>query len=309
MRRRRPSCATARLGRIWRDREPDGLPRAVQPAAPQPDDGERAARAHPAAPPGRRGVQPRPRRAAAPAGARARWRQLLDAVDPDGFDVIGRLRRAAAGAGDRRAARRARADHAPSLRSWSQAIVRMYEPSPDAAVVDAAVVALRPTFADSRARARVGRRRSAAGRRPDQRPGRQTDLDRRRGRGRRRPAAQRRSRGVGQRLRQRPGRDAAARDLRPATDAALTVEEMLRFDSALQLFERTATAHVEVGGVVIEPGQKIAALLGAANRDPRSSPTPTPSTSAATPTPTWPSAPACTSAWARRWPGWSWPSR
>ena len=43
---------------------------------------------------------------------------------------------------------------------------------------------------------------------------------------------------------------------------------MLRFDSALQLFERTATAQVEVGGVVVEPGQKIAALLGAANRDP-----------------------------------------
>ena len=46
------------------------------------------------------------------------------------------------------------------------------------------------------------------------------------------------------------------------------VEEMLRFDSALQLFERTATADVEVGGVTVEPGEKIAALLGAANRDP-----------------------------------------
>jgi unspecific monooxygenase len=42
---------------------------------------------------------------------------------------------------------------------------------------------------------------------------------------------------------------------------------MLRFDSALQLFERTATTDVEVGGVVVEAGQKIAALLGAANRD------------------------------------------
>ena len=59
-----------------------------------------------------------------------------------------------------------------------------------------------------------------------------------------------------------------ARAARPATTSALTVEEMLRFDSALQLFERTATAPVEVGGVVVEPGQKIAALLGAANRDP-----------------------------------------
>ena len=43
---------------------------------------------------------------------------------------------------------------------------------------------------------------------------------------------------------------------------------MLRFDSALQLFERTATEDVEVAGVVVEEGQKIAALLGAANRDP-----------------------------------------
>jgi unspecific monooxygenase len=51
-------------------------------------------------------------------------------------------------------------------------------------------------------------------------------------------------------------------------DLALTVEEMLRFDSALQLFERTATEEVEVGGVVVEPGQKIAVLLGSANRDP-----------------------------------------
>jgi cytochrome P450 len=43
---------------------------------------------------------------------------------------------------------------------------------------------------------------------------------------------------------------------------------MLRFDSALQLFERTATAPVTIGDVVVEPGQRIAALLGAANRDP-----------------------------------------
>jgi cytochrome P450 len=34
------------------------------------------------------------------------------------------------------------------------------------------------------------------------------------------------------------------------------------------LFERTATAPVTVGDVVVEPGQRIAALLGAANRDP-----------------------------------------
>ena len=46
------------------------------------------------------------------------------------------------------------------------------------------------------------------------------------------------------------------------------VEELIRYDSPLQLFERTALADTAVGDVVVEKGQKIAALLGAANRDP-----------------------------------------
>lgn len=45
------------------------------------------------------------------------------------------------------------------------------------------------------------------------------------------------------------------------------VEEFLRFDAPLQLFERTATADTEIGGVPIRDGDKIAALLGSANRD------------------------------------------
>ncbi len=45
------------------------------------------------------------------------------------------------------------------------------------------------------------------------------------------------------------------------------LEEFLRFDSPLQLFERTATSDTEINGVAIRAGQKIAALLGAANRD------------------------------------------
>lgn len=49
------------------------------------------------------------------------------------------------------------------------------------------------------------------------------------------------------------------------TDTA--VDEFLRFDAPLHLFERTATEEVEVGGVTVKPGQKIAALLGSANRD------------------------------------------
>ncbi|MEP7178593.1 MAG: cytochrome P450 [Pseudonocardiales bacterium] len=46
------------------------------------------------------------------------------------------------------------------------------------------------------------------------------------------------------------------------------VEELIRYDSPLQLFERTALADTTVGGVVVEQGHKVAALLGAANRDP-----------------------------------------
>ena len=51
-------------------------------------------------------------------------------------------------------------------------------------------------------------------------------------------------------------------------DVPTAVEELIRYDSPLQLFERTATQPVTVGAVTVEPGQKIAALLGAANRDP-----------------------------------------
>jgi cytochrome P450 len=46
------------------------------------------------------------------------------------------------------------------------------------------------------------------------------------------------------------------------------IEELMRFDSPLQLFERTATEDVGIGGITVGAGQKIAALLGSANRDP-----------------------------------------
>ncbi|MGY1689019.1 cytochrome P450 [Geodermatophilus sp. SYSU D01105] len=52
------------------------------------------------------------------------------------------------------------------------------------------------------------------------------------------------------------------------------IEELMRFDSPLQLFERTATADVGIGGVTVPEGQKIAALLGSANRDPAVFPDP-----------------------------------
>ena len=50
--------------------------------------------------------------------------------------------------------------------------------------------------------------------------------------------------------------------------ADTAIEEMLRFDSPLHLFERTAKEDTVVAGVEIAAGQKIAALLGSANRDP-----------------------------------------
>ena len=53
----------------------------------------------------------------------------------------------------------------------------------------------------------------------------------------------------------------------PREIAATAVEEFLRFDAPLQLFERTATAETNIGGITVEVGQKIAALLGSANRD------------------------------------------
>jgi cytochrome P450 len=46
------------------------------------------------------------------------------------------------------------------------------------------------------------------------------------------------------------------------------IEELMRFDSPLQLFERTATDDVAIGGVTVPAGQKVAALLGSANHDP-----------------------------------------
>jgi cytochrome P450 len=54
---------------------------------------------------------------------------------------------------------------------------------------------------------------------------------------------------------------------RPRELAESAVDEFLRFDAPLHLFERTATSDTEVGGVQIAQGQKIAALLGSANRD------------------------------------------
>ncbi len=47
------------------------------------------------------------------------------------------------------------------------------------------------------------------------------------------------------------------------------VEELIRFDAPLQLFERTATEDVTISGFEVKRGLKIGALLGAAARDPK----------------------------------------
>jgi unspecific monooxygenase len=190
---------------------------------------------------------------------------LLDEVDPGGFDLV-----------------RDFAEPLPvlvicellgvpssrveALRAWSQAIVRMYEPGIPPDVVEAAV------RASTEFAAYVGE--LVAERRADPRDDLVSDLA---------------STDLSDDevvasvvLLLNAGHEASVnvfgngatamlrRGLRPADGdkgAALTVEECLRFDSALQLFERTATAPVEVGGVVVEPGERISVLLGSANRD------------------------------------------
>jgi len=61
-----------------------------------------------------------------------------------------------------------------------------------------------------------------------------------------------------------------ARLLRTETGlAASAVEELLRYDSPVQLAGRSAPAGVDVAGLSLSEGQPVIALLGAANRDPQ----------------------------------------
>jgi unspecific monooxygenase len=188
---------------------------------------------------------------------------LLADVDPDGFDVVGEYAEPLPVLVIAELIGLSRAD-VPSLRRWSQAIVRMYEPDPAPDVVDAAILAA-TEFAGHVSEHLARRRRF---------PGEDltTDLL---------------ASGLSDDelvaslvLLLNAGHEASvnvfgnglvallSQGPRPGSDVALTVEEMLRYDSALQLFERTATESVRIGDVLVEPGQKIAALLGAAHRDP-----------------------------------------
>jgi unspecific monooxygenase len=190
-------------------------------------------------------------------------RDLLDRVDPAGFDVIRDFAEPlpvlviAELLG-------VPTSYVPELRDWSQAIVRMYEVEPPPEVVDAAVTSatdfaglIRELIRDRRARPQADLLSDLA----------TTELS----------EDEMVASAV---LLLNAGHEASVnvfgngltamlrRGLRPGPDVALCVEEMLRFDSALQLFERTAMEPVEVGGVTVEEGEKIAVLLGSANRDP-----------------------------------------
>jgi cytochrome P450 len=256
------------LGRLWKDREPVAylepfnLLHRNQMMENEPPGHTRLRRAVAGA--FNRGhverLRPRVRELAA---------SLLDETDAGGFDVIGQYAEPLPVLVIAELVGLSTAD-VPSLRRWSQAIVRMYEPAPSQQVVDAAVRAS-IEFADL-VREHLARRRAEPG------EDLTTDL----------LAA-----GLSDDelvaavvLLLNAGHEASVNvfgnglvaflrhGLVPAgvvgegAHLAVVVEEMLRFDSALQLFERTATRRVEVAGVRVEAGQKIAAMLGAANRDP-----------------------------------------
>jgi cytochrome P450 len=188
---------------------------------------------------------------------------LLDELDPAGFDVIGGYAEPlpvlviAELLG-------VPASYADDLRRWSQAIVRMYEVAPAAGVVDAAVSAAAEFDGLIRDLVHDRRRVPADDLISDLAATELTDDEM----------------VASAILLLNAGHEASVnvfgngmvamlqRGLRPGPDVPACVEEMLRFDSALQLFERTATEDVEVGGVTVRTGEKVAVLLGSANRDP-----------------------------------------
>ena len=260
-------------------------------------------------------LQPRPRRAAPPAGPVA-GRRAARRGRPGGLRRRRGVRRTAAGAGDRRAARRAGRARAAAARPGRRPSCGCTRFSPPRRWSTPPSGPPR-TFAGDRARAGPGARRSAPA--TTWSPtwlasGRPARASAQRGRGGRlgRAAAQRRPRGLGQRLRQRAGRRCCAAGARPDEPQ---VRRVRRGDAALRLGAPALRAHrhrrrCEVAGV--RRRGRAEGRRAARRRQPRPGrlrrrrhlPTRT-----GTPTRTWPSGPACTSAWARRWRGWSSSSR
>jgi cytochrome P450 len=251
-----------RLGRLWQDKqpadylEPFNLLHRNQMMENEPPEHTRLRR--PVAAAFSRGhverLRPRVRELAA---------GLLDELDPAGFDVIRGYAEPlpvlviAELLG-------VPASYADDLRRWSQAIVRMYEVAPGNDVVAAAVAAAGEF--DGLIRELVHERRRTLA------DDLITDL----------AATELNDDEVvaSAILLLNAGHEASVnvfgnglvamlrRGLRPGSDVPRCVEEMLRFDSALQLFERTAREPVEVGGITVQAGEKVAVLLGSANRDP-----------------------------------------
>ncbi|VXB00811.1 cytochrome P450 [Aeromicrobium sp. 9AM] len=166
-----------------------------------------------------------------------------------------------------------REDHV-RLRAWSQAIVHMYEPNVDAATRAAAIEAS-TAFSDY-VRAVVAERRTDLG------DDLISDLITERGRGAKLSDDELVASVV---LLLNAGHEASVNVFGNGIHALLShpeqlarvtsgevpidvaLEELIRFDAPLQLFERTATKDVKVCGETIKAGQKIACLMGSANRD------------------------------------------
>jgi cytochrome P450 len=64
-----------------------------------------------------------------------------------------------------------------------------------------------------------------------------------------------------------PGQLAALR-AEPERLLPTAVEELLRYDTPLQMFERWVLEDIEIGGTVVPRGSELALLFGSANRDP-----------------------------------------
>ena len=87
------------------------------------------------------------------------------------------------------------------------------------------------------------------------------------------------------------------------------VDELLRYDT-LQMFERWVLEDVEIRGVAVPKGPSWGCCSARPTATRPSSRTPTASTwPARRPPSTSASGPACTTAWGRRWAGWSWSCR
>lgn len=159
----------------------------------------------------------------------------------------------------------------PRLRAWSQAIVAMYEPEP-AAAVEARAVAASAEFA-----AYVGDLLDR--RRADPRDDLVSDLVADGELDRDELVAsvvllldaghEASVNGFGNAVHALVRhRDQLAAVSSGAVGIEAAWEELLRFDTPLQLFERTALTDTAVAGAAVPAGTRVALLMGAANRDP-----------------------------------------